>query len=111
MRAEAQERTAAGRDYFERIKSRNPRFMEAALTACQSALKPGIPPNFTVVMDAQADGRLANVEVQPVNAWTGCIAKQAGTSWTLPPPPDGGGEAGYPMVIGMQVKLATGKKD
>lgn len=104
MRAEGLERTAAGRDYFERIKSQTPRFMEAALTTCQAAQKPGIPLKFTAVMDAQADGRVANVVVQPVNGWTGCIAKQARATWKLPPPPAGGGEAGYPMVFGMQVK-------
>ena len=104
MRAEALERTAAGRDYFERIKTQTPRFMDAALTACQSALKPGIPMKFTAVMDAQASGRVANVAVQPVNAWTTCIAKQAGSTWKLPSPPEGGGEAGYPMVIGMEIK-------
>lgn len=104
LRAEALERTAAGRDYFERIKSQTPRVMEGALTACQSAQKPGIPRKFTAVMDAQADGRVANVVVQPVNAWTACIAKQASTTWKLPPPPEGGGEAGYPMVLSMQIK-------
>ncbi len=104
MRAEALERSAAGRAYFERIKSQTPRFMDAALTTCQAAQKPGIPLKFTAVMDAQANGRVANVVVQPVNAWTSCIAKQAGATWKLPPPPEGGGEAGYPMVFGMQIK-------
>ncbi len=104
MRAEALERSAAGRAYFEQIKAQTPRFMEAALTACRSAQKPGIPLKFTAVMDAQANGRVANLVVQPVNAWTGCIAKQAVTTWKLPPPPEGGGEAGYPMVFGMQIK-------
>lgn len=104
MRAEALERTAAGRDYFERIKSQTPGFMNATMNTCQSVQKPGIPLKFTAVMDAQANGRVANVVVQPVNAWTGCIAKQAGATWKLPPPPEGGGEAGYPMVIGMQIK-------
>lgn len=103
MRAEALERTGAGRDYFERIKSHTPRFMEDALTACQSSQKAGIPLRFTAVMDAQADGRIANVVVQPVNVWTTCILKQAGR-WKLPPPPAGGGDAGYPLVFGMQVK-------
>lgn len=105
MRAEALERTAAGRDFFEKLKSQTPNFMNATMGACQSALKPGIPMKFTAVMDAQANGRVANVVVQPVNAWTSCIAKQAGTSWKLPAPPaEGSGEAGYPMVIGMEIK-------
>lgn len=104
MRAEALERSAAGRAYFERIKSETPSFMNATMSTCQSAHKPGIPMMFTAVMDAQANGRVANVVVQPVNAWTGCIAKQAGAIWKLPAPPEGGGEAGYPLVIGMEIK-------
>ena|SRR6478672_1189528 len=105
MRAELLERSAAGRKYFERIRSETPNFMNATMSTCQSAQKPGIPMKFTAVMDAQANGRVANVVVQPVNAWTTCIAKQAGASWKLPPPPtEGSGEAGYPMVIGMEIK-------
>ena len=105
MRAELLERTPAGLAYFERIKSQTPNFMNATMNTCQSAQKPGIPMKFTLVMDAQANGRVANVVVQPVNAWTSCIAKQAGTSWKLPAPPaEGSGEAGYPMVIGMEIK-------
>ena len=105
MRAELLERTPAGIAYFERLKSQTPNFMNATMGTCQSAMKPGIPTKFTAVMDAQANGRVVNVVVQPVNAWTSCIAKQAGTTWKLPSPPaEGSGEAGYPMVIGMEIK-------
>lgn len=104
IRAEALERSPAGRAFFERIKSQSPRFMSDALTACQAAQKPGIPLKFTAVMDAQANGRVANVAMQPVNAWTSCIAKQGGAGWKLPAPPEGGGDAGYPMVFSMEMK-------
>lgn len=104
IRAEALERTAVGRGYFEQLDAKAPRFMNEALTACQSAQKPGIPLKFTLVMDVQADGRAANLAVQPVNAWTGCIAKQGGATFTLPPPPQAEGKAGYPMVIQFEIK-------
>ncbi len=104
IRAEALERTPTGRGYFEQLDAKAPRFMNDALTACQSAQKPGIPPKFTLVMDVQADGRVANVAVQPTNAWTGCIARQGGATFKLPPPPQAGGKAGYPMVIEFEIK-------
>ena len=104
IRAEALERTPTGRGYFEQLDAKAPRFMNEALTACQSAQKPGIPPKFTLVMDVQADGRVANVAVQPTNAWTGCIARQGGATFKLPPPPQAGGKAGYPMVIEFEIK-------
>ncbi|MEG3049120.1 MAG: hypothetical protein RR792_02880 [Thermomonas sp.] len=104
IRAEVQERTAAGRGYFEQLKAKAPRFMNDALTACQPAQKPGIPLKFTLVMDVQADGRVANVAVTPVNAWTSCIAKQGGATFKLPPPPQVEGKASYPMVIHFEIK-------
>ena len=104
LRAEAQERTAAGRGYFEQLKTKAPRFMNGGLTACQPAQKPGIPLKFTLVMDVQADGRAANVAVRPVNAWTSCIARQGGALFKLPPPPKVEGKTGYPMVIQFEIK-------
>lgn len=104
IRAEALERTAAGRGYFEQLKTKAPRFMNGALIACQPAQKPGIPLKFTLVMDVQADGRAASVAVQPVNAWTSCIAKQGAATFKLPPPPQVAGKAGYPMVIQFEIK-------
>lgn len=103
-RAQALERSAPGRAYMERVASGSKGFLEEALGACQSAMKPGITPEFTAVMDVQPNGTLANIAVRPINAWTSCFAKRVETAWKLPPPPEGFGTSGYPVFYGLKMK-------
>ena len=104
VRAQALERSASGRAYVERLASGSNTLLEQTVGTCQSAMKPGITPELTAVMDVQPNGMLGNIAIRPINAWTSCFAKRFETAWKLPPPPEGFEKAGYPIFYELRMK-------
>ena len=103
-RAQALERTASGRAYMERFAAASIGVLEEALGNCHSAMTPGTTPELTAIMDVEADGKLADIAVRPVNAWSSCLAKQFEAARNLPPPPEGSGTSGYPVFQQVTVR-------
>ncbi|WP_165782372.1 tetratricopeptide repeat protein [Solilutibacter silvestris] len=104
LRAKALERSVQGRPYFELLRSSKDNHLGKAIGACNSTLKAITNPQFEAVMDVQSDGRLKNVDVRPVNAWTSCVAKQVETTWKLPQPPKLIDSSTYPLIYEVRMK-------
>lgn len=102
--AKEQEGTFAGWAYYQRIRAA-PRAggMAEAISACQGNRTTAVVPQFTLVLDVLPDGTTRNIDVRPANAWTACMAKQAGKQIRLPAPPEVAEAPGYPLLF--EVKL------
>jgi tetratricopeptide (TPR) repeat protein len=103
-RARALEHLPAARPYQERIMAASSPLFEQSVGACRTEMKSGVPQSFSAVVDAQPNGTLGNVTIQPVNAWTSCFAKQFASKWKLPPPPEGFETGGYPLLFELRMK-------
>ena len=77
--------------------------MAEAISACQGNRATAVVPQFTLVLDVLPDGTTRNIDVRPANAWTACMAKQAGKQIRLPAPPEVAEAPGYPLLF--EVKL------
>jgi tetratricopeptide (TPR) repeat protein len=103
LRARALERSPGGRAYVQRLVAQPKNILETAFNACQATRKPGVPMEFTAVMSARPDGTLADVAVQPVNAWSSCFAKQL-DAHKVPAPPQGAWGADYPLFYELKMR-------
>jgi tetratricopeptide (TPR) repeat protein len=101
-RGRAQEYTAVGRSYVDKLRHGTMGFMQGAFGACTSTMKPHTTPQFEAVMDVLPDGKVANLAVRPDNPWTKCFGKQLETVLKLPPPPRLESGAAYPLVYELQ---------
>ena len=80
------------------------RIGNATTDAYKSCIKSNTPADkgpFTLVADVLADGRLANIDVQPQTPVAKCMAGQF-SSWSLPAPP--AQPAPYPIEIDFSIK-------
>jgi tetratricopeptide (TPR) repeat protein len=100
-RASALERTQEGRDYLQHFMPKTNAAIENVFGACFA--RKGAT-SFTAVMDVLANGKIANVEVWPVNAQSSCYAKRVVEMVKAPRPPAEFADKGFPVAIYMSWK-------
>jgi hypothetical protein len=99
--AKLAEGAAAGPDYQKKLWDRIGNPTTDAYKACLASNTPADKTPFTLVANVHADGRLADIAVQPGTPVASCMAGQF-ASWTLPAPP--ATPVPYPIEIDFSIK-------
>ncbi|HET6553549.1 MAG TPA: peptidase C13 [Dyella sp.] len=99
--AKLAEGAATGPAYQKQMWDRIGNPTTDAYKSCLASNAPADRSPFTLVADVMADGRLAQIEVQPQTPIARCMAGQFAT-WMLPAPP--ASPAPYPVEIDFSIK-------
>ena len=83
-----------GAMYFVRISAA----LRLVLNECIPAGTPGASPVLVLVADVDAEGRVANLEVEPDSPGTDCLAERL-TGKPLPRPPLAAGATSFPVGL------------